>query len=117
MQREAKLHEQTEINNMIMEKSDIKIIKELNRQYRGLISYYENHIRLNELIISSYYKFKNNYYNLNNIKTIIKNCDRNKIIVPFNEIENRAIIPGEDNANLKTFMKELYRIELKEDDN
>ena len=117
MQRGEKLHEQTEINNMIMEKSDIKIIKELNRQYRGLISYYENHIRLNELIISSYYKFKNNYYNLNNIKTIIKNCDRNKIIEPFNEIENRAIIPGEDNANLKTFMNELYRIELKEDDN
>ena len=55
MQRGAKLHEQTEINNMIMEKSDIKIIKELNRQYRGLISYYENHIRLNELIISSDY--------------------------------------------------------------
>ena len=54
---------------------------------------------------------------MNNIKTIIKNCDRNKIIEPFNEIENRAIIPGEDNANLKTFMKELYRIELKEDDN
>ncbi len=38
---------------MIMEKSDIKKIKELNRQYRGLISYYENLI--NELIISSYY--------------------------------------------------------------
>ena len=54
---------------------------------------------------------------MNNINTIIKNYDRNKIIDPFNEIENRAIIPGEDNTNLKTFMKELYRLELKEDDN
>ena len=114
---EHKWHEQTEINNMIMEESDIKKIKELNRQYKGLISYYENLIRLNELIISSYYNCKNNYYNLNNINTIIKNYDRNKIIDPFNEIENRAIIPGEDNTNLKTFMKELYRLELKEDDN
>ena len=54
---------------------------------------------------------------MNNINTIIKNYDRNKIIEAFNEIENIEIIPGEDNANLKTFVEELYRIELKEDDN
>ena len=116
-QEEHRWHEHTEINNMMMEESDIKKIKELNRQYRGLISYYENLIRLNELIINSYYNCKNNYYNLNNINTIIKNYDRNKIIDPLNEIENRSIIPGENNTNLKTFMKELYRIDLKDEDN
>ena len=54
---------------------------------------------------------------MNNINTIIKNYDRNKIIDPLNEIENRSIIPGENNTNLKTFMKELYRIDLKDEDN
>jgi len=116
-QEDHRWHEHTEINNMMMEESDIKKIKELNRQYKGLISYYENLIRLNELIINSYYNCKNNYYNLNNINTIIKNYDRNKIIDPLNEIENRSIIPGENNTNLKTFMKELYRIDLKDEDN
>jgi len=116
-QEDHRWHEHTEINNMMMEESDIKKIKELNRQYKGLISYYKNLIRLNELIIDSYYNCKNNYYNLNNINTIIKNYDRNKIIDPLNEIENRAIIPGDNNTNLKTFMKELYKLDLKDEDN
>jgi len=71
----------------------------------------------NELIIASYDNCKLNYYNLNNINTIINNFNRDKKIDPLNEIENRAIIPGVNNENLKTYMEQMYKLKLKDEEN
>jgi len=114
---EHKWHENTEINDMVMQGSDIEYIKKLNKQYKALISYYDSLIRLNELIIASYDNCKLNYYNLNNINTIINNFNRDKKIDPLNEIENRAIIPGVNNENLKTYMEQMYKLKLKDEEN
>ena len=51
---------------MEIEYAEIEKIKNLNREYRSLITYYESLIRLNNLIIHSYEKNRGNYCNLYN---------------------------------------------------
>ena len=106
----------TQINTMIVEDEQVENIRKLNLEYRSLISYYESLIRLNNLIIYSYENYRDNYYNLYNIKTIINNYKRNKIIKPLNDISNKIIFPGEKNANFYNYMKDLYNQELKEEE-
>ena len=64
-----------DLNDIITEKKNIEKIKESNKKYRGFISYYESLIRLNNLIIYSFENYKNNYYNLDNINTILNKSE------------------------------------------
>jgi virulence-associated protein VapD len=57
----------------------------------------------------SYKNCRDNYYNLNNINTIIKNDKRNEILNTLNDKENGAIIPGEEDSNITNYMNELYQ--------
>ena len=101
---------------MHIETKEIDKIKKLNKEYRSLISYYESLIKLNNLIIYSYENYRDNYYNLYNINTIINNYERNEIIEPLNDIDNKIIIPGDKNCNLYTYMNSLYKLQLKEEE-
>ena len=65
---------------MVKDKNEVENIRKLNKEYRSLITYYESLIRLNNLIIYSYENYRDNYYNLYNINTIINNYKRNEII-------------------------------------
>ena len=103
-----KWHEKVDIKTMQIEGSEVEQIKELNKEYERLISYYESLIKLNKLILFSYKNYKNNYYNLSNINTIINNSKRNGVINDLIDQTNAAIIPGEDNSNLTDYMKKLY---------
>ena len=110
------LHSVTDINSMYVDENAIKNIRNINKEYRSLISYYESLIRLNNLIIYSYQRYPDNYYNCYNINTIINNVKRNEIIKPMNEIESKVIDPGEKGANLYKYINSLYKKELKEEE-
>ena len=114
-ENEHKWHEVVNINNMQMKKEEIEKIDELNKEYKKLIAFYKSLIRLNELIIYSYDNYKNNYYNLNNINTIINNSKRNNIIDTLNGGQNRVLMPGENNSNQFNFMNELYKTDITEE--
>ena len=115
-QEEHDLHTVTKINEMVKDKNEVENIRKLNKEYRSLITYYESLIRLNNLIIYSYENYRDNYYNLYNINTIINNYKRNEIINPLNDIDNKIIIAGEKNANLYKYMNDLYHEQLKEEE-
>ena len=115
-EEEHNLHTTTTINSMHIETKEIDKIKKLNKEYRSLISYYESLIKLNNLIIYSYENYRDNYYNLYNINKIINNYERNEIIEPLNDIDNKIIIPGDKNCNLYTYMNSLYKLQLKEEE-
>ena len=108
---EHKWHEKVDIKTMFTEGKEIEKIKELNKEYERLISFYRGLIKLNELIIYSYNNYRYNYYNLNNINTIIKIAKRNEIINTLND-KDGAIIPGEKNANITDYMKNLYQLNI-----
>ena len=112
---EHEWHEFMNINEKQVKKEDIKKIQELNKEYERLISYYESLIKLNNLIIYSYNNFKNNYYNLRNINTIINNVRRNEIIESLDNIENKLIFPVEKYSNIYNYIKNLYDFDIKED--
>lgn len=115
-QKEHDLHSVISINNMYVEEKEIENIRNLNKEYRSLISYYESLIRLNNLIIYSYKNYRDNYYNCYNINTIINNYKRNLNITKNYEQDNRIIEPGEKNVNLIKYMNDLYKLELKEEE-
>lgn len=104
-----------ELNEMTMETKNIERIMELNRKYRGLISYYESLIRLNNLVIYSFQNYKNNYYNLNNISTILNNVDRDKQIESSSSIESRVIVSSESNVTPEQYMKKFTEEKLDEE--
>ena len=110
-----KWHEKVSLDSIMVQESDIDKIKELNKQYKKFIDYYQALIQFNELVINSFIKCKNNYYNLNNINMIINNYNRKKIIDPLNDNENRTIIPGENNKNLFLYMDSMYKDVIKEE--
>lgn len=111
---EHKWHETISINEMIKKKEEINKIKELNKEYKKLISFYESLIKLNELLIYSFNNSKYNYYNLTNINTVINNIDGNHLIYTLNKSEEKAIVPGKKNENLYTYMNKLYKTDIKE---
>jgi hypothetical protein len=94
---------------MQIQEKEVDKIKEINKEYERLISYYKGMIQLNKLIMYSYKNCRDNYYNLNNINTIIKNDKRNEILNTLNDKENGAIIPGEEDSNITNYMNELYQ--------
>ena len=108
---EHKWHECVDISTIQIEKKDVKKIIELNKEYERLISFYQSLIKLNELIIYSYDKYRNNYYNLSNINTIINNSKRNQLIESFENGENIQ----EENSNEINYFKELYNQDIKEE--
>ena len=67
------------------------------------------------MIIYSYENFKNNYYNLINIKTIINNLRRNQLIEAFDNTENNVNAPTVKNQNTFNYVKNLFGKELKEE--
>ena len=100
-----------DISTIQIEKKDVKKIIELNKEYERLISFYQSLIKLNELIIYSYDKYRNNYYNLSNINTIINNSKRNQLIESFENGENSQ----EENSNEINYFKELYNQDIKDE--
>ena len=111
-ENDHKWHEKVDIKTMQIQGQEIEKIKELNKEYERLISYYESLIRLNKLIIYSYNNFKNNYYNLSNINTIINNDKRKELLNTLNDKVNGAIFPGEEDSNLTDYMKNLYNLNI-----
>lgn len=109
-----KWHEKVSLDSIMVQESDIEKIRELNKQYKKFIEYYQALIQFNELVINSFKKCKNNYYNLNNINMIIKNYDRKQLIDPLNDSENRTIIPGENNKNLFLYMNSMHKDVVKD---
>ena len=108
-ENEHKWHEKVDIKTMQIQEKEVDKIKEINKEYERLISYYKGMIQLNKLIMYSYKNCRDNYYNLNNINTIIKNDKRNEILNTLNDKENGAIIPGEEDSNITNYMNELYQ--------
>lgn len=80
-----------DLSDIITEKKNIEKIRESNKKYRGFISYYESLIRLNNLIIYSFDNYKNNYYNLDNINTILNKSESSVQITSTSE----EIVPEE----------------------
>lgn len=111
-----KWHDSVSINDMLMDRKQVEKIKELNREYEKLITYYKNLIRLNEIIIFSFEKYGDNYYNLNNINAIINNSKRNQIIDDLNYGESGAIIPGKENSDQFDCMEKLYKRKYNEEE-
>ena len=107
-------HSKILINTMEIEKKEIDKIKKLNKEYRSLITYYESLIKLNNLIIHSYEKNRDNYYNLFNIHSIISNANRN----PLSETDNfyQSFSPGANSTNVINYINELYAKNLNEDE-
>jgi hypothetical protein len=107
-------HSKILINTMEVEQKEIDKIKKLNQDYRSLITYYESLIKLNNLIIQSYEKNRDNYYNLFNMHSIISNANRN----PLTKNDNfyQSISPGEGNTNIINYISNLYGQELNEDE-
>ena len=110
------MHTVIPINTMYVDEKEIENIRKLNKEYRALISYYESLIRLNNLIIYSYKTYRDNYYNCYNINTIIKNYKRDIFIGPYSDTEKQIINAGEKNVNLFSYMNDLYKQELKEEE-
>lgn len=109
-------HTTTEIGKMIIEPNEIENIRKQNKEYRSLISYYESLIRLNNLLIYAFEKYRDNYYNLYNINIIAKNFKRNDMIKGFNGIEDKIIEAGDKNVNHYKYMNDLYKLQLKEEE-
>ena len=107
-------HSKILINTMEVEKKEIDKIKKLNKEYRSLITYYESLIKLNNLIIHSYEKNRDNYYNLFNIHNIISNANRNPLFE--NDKFYQSISPGQNNTNVIKYINELYAQDLNEDE-
>ena len=101
------------INSMQIKPEEIEEIKKVNKEYRKIISYYEGLIRLNNLIIYSYKNYRDNYYNLFNMNTIIKNIQR-KNIIPLNDDNIKELLPEEKKANNIHYINNLYQQQLKE---
>ena len=122
-QNTHKNHSKVKNSSMEIDKGQIDKIRNLNREYRSLINYYESLIRLNNLIIYSYEKNRGNYYNLYNINRIIANIKRKNIISSLKDDDNKnyenfnqGIVPGENNSNFNHYIKDLYSQELKEEE-
>ena len=98
---------------MQIKPEEIEEIKKVNKEYRKIISYYEGLIRLNNLIIYSYKNYRDNYYNLFNMNTIIKNIQR-KNIIPLNDDNIKELLPEEKKANNIHYINNLYQQQLKE---
>ena len=124
-EKNHKNHSKVQNSNMEIEYAEIEKIKNLNREYRSLITYYESLIRLNNLIIHSYEKNRGNYCNLYNINRIISNIKRKNIISSLKDkkmdvgdsyYNQGMIVPGEKNTNFNSYIKDLYKQDLKEDE-
>lgn len=76
-EEEHKYHRKIDINRFELDPEKIENIRELNKQYRSFITYYESLIRLNNFIIYSYENFRLNYNNLYNINTMLTYYKRN----------------------------------------
>jgi hypothetical protein len=110
-----KNHQKVLINSMYIKPDDIESIKKANKEYEKRISYYQNLIKLNNLIIYSYENNRDNYYNLFNINNILKDIKRN-IVTPLQNEDNKGLFPGEKNSNYIHYMNNLYNLELKEEE-
>jgi len=108
-------HTTTEINKMLIENNEIDNIKKQNKEYRSLISYYESLIRLNNLILNAYEKYRDNYYNLYNINIIAKNFKRKDLLNEFCK-EDKLIEAGDKSVNHFKYINELYKLQLKEEE-
>ena len=110
-----KNHQKILINSMYLNQDDIENIKKANREYKKIIAYYQDLIRLNDLIIYSYENNRDNYYNLFNINNILQNIKRN-VATPLRNEDNKGLFPGEKNSNYIQYMNSLYNLDLKEDE-
>ena len=77
-----KYHRKIDIKNFELDPEKIENIRELNKQYRSFITYYESLIRLNNFIIYSYEHYRQNYNNLYNINTMLAYYKRNAFFIP-----------------------------------
>ena len=115
-EEEHKFHSnKKELNELTTEKKNIEKIGKLNQKYREFITYYESLIRLNNLIIYSFQNYKNNYYNLNNINTILNNCDRDRQIESLSSIESQAIVSKGSAFNFEDYMKKFTEEKLNDE--
>ena len=105
---EHKNHNTIQNNKLEIDSKDINKIKEINKEYRSLITYYESLIRLNNLIIYAYENFRGNYYNAYNINIALNNYQRNKYIDILNKKDSKIMLPGVDDSNLYNYMNNLY---------
>lgn len=110
-----KNHQKILINSMYLKEDDIENIRKANREYQKIIAYYQDLIRLNNLIIYSYENNRDNYYNLFNINNIIQNIKRN-VSTPLRNEDNKGLFPGVKNSNYIQYMNSLYNLDLKEDE-
>ena len=60
------------LSNIFPQKEEIEYIHNINKEYKKIIQTYENIISLNNLIIDTYTNYKNNFYYIKNIKTLIR---------------------------------------------
>lgn len=60
------------LSKLKVKEDEIEYLKNKNKEYNEIIKNYMNLIKLNNIIINSYEKYKNNYYNIYNITNIIQ---------------------------------------------
>ena len=60
------------LSNIFPQKDEIDFILNKNNEYNKIIQAYQNLISLNNLIIDTYNKYKNNFYYIKNIKNLIR---------------------------------------------
>ena len=106
-EKDHKLHRKIENKNFELDTVKIENIRELNKQYRSFITYYESLIRLNNFIIYSYEHYRHNYNNLYNINTMLNYYKRNAF---FN---NKGESTGEESSpevskNSSDYISSIY---------
>ena len=96
------------VDNSTFELDQVKInnIKELNKQYRSFITYYESLIRLNNFIIYSYENFRQNYNNLYNINTMLSYYKRNAYFLSKNGSNGDE--SSQESPNCYNYISNLY---------
>lgn len=116
-EEEHKYHRKIDINRFELDPEKIENIRELNKQYRSFITYYESLIRLNNFIIYSYENFRLNYNNLYNINTMLTYYKRNAFFSSKPESTGEESTTETKN-NFNDYISKIYldKQPLKEDE-
>lgn len=116
-EEEHKYHRKIDINRFELDPEKIENIRELNKQYRSFITYYESLIRLNNFIIYSYENFRLNYNNLYNINTMLTYYKRNEFYSSKPESTGEESTTETKN-NFNDYISKIYldKQPLKEDE-
>ena len=93
--------------NMFPKKEELDYIYNKNEEYNKMIKLYQNYISLNNIILDTYYNFKNNFYYMKNIKNLIrflKNSELNESIITITQknLEQQNAILEEFNSEFDT---------------